>query len=350
MKLFNKKRLFVALLSLTMLLVACSNGKNNKNNESKNETVVETKNEKVESSKETKAESKATTVEIEDNKGKQTVPVNSKSVVVLDSRAFQTIEDWGIKVKAAPKAILPVESKIKSDESIKDLGNHREPKFELLAAENPEVVIVGQRFAQHYDTIKKLLPNAVVLNIDINLKSENPGKALVEGLKRNTEILGKVFNKENEAKDLIAKFDAAVKSAKDKKTDKKFAGLIVSANKIGYSAPVSGRVWGPVFTLLGLEPALKIDNASSDHKGDDISVESIAQNNPDALLVLDRDAAYGKKESKLAKDVIEGSQVLEKTKALKNGKVFYAPKETYANESIQTWTKIFTELAQFMAK
>lgn len=350
MKLLNKNKLFMALLILTMIFVSCTKNNDNKTSESKKETVKESIKEETKDSKETMSEKKSTTIEIEDNRGKHKVPLNSKSIVVLDSRSYQTIEDWGIKLKSAPKLILPVESKIKSDETVKDLGNHREPKFELLAAENPEIVIVGQRFVQHYDTIKKLLPNSIVLDINIELKSDEPGKLLIDGLKRNTEILGKIFNKEKEAKDLISKFDTAVKTAKDIKTDKKFAGLIVSGNKIGYSAPVSGRVWGPVFDILGLKPALKINNASSDHKGDDISVESIAQNNPDALLVLDRDAAYGKKESKLAKDVIEGSKVLKETNALKNNKVYYAPKETYANESIQTWTKIFTELSTFLNK
>lgn len=350
MKLLNKNKLFMALLILTMIFVSCTKNNDNKTSESKKETVKESIKEETKDSKETMSEKKSTTIEIEDNRGKHKVPLNSKSIVVLDSRSYQTIEDWGIKLKSAPKLILPVESKIKSDETVKNLGNHREPKFELLAAENPEIVIVGQRFVQHYDTIKKLLPNSIVLDINIELKSDEPGKLLIDGLKRNTEILGKIFNKEKEAKDLISKFDTAVKTAKNIKTDKKFAGLIVSGNKIGYSAPVSGRVWGPVFDILGLKPALKINNASSDHKGDDISVESIAQNNPDALLVLDRDAAYGKKESKLAKDVIEGSKVLKETNALKNNKVYYAPKETYANESIQTWTKIFTELSTFLNK
>ena len=41
-----------------------------------------------------------------------------------------------------------------ADESVLDIGNHREPNLEIIAAVEPELVIVGQRFATFYEEIK----------------------------------------------------------------------------------------------------------------------------------------------------------------------------------------------------
>ena len=77
---------------------------------------------------------------------------------------------------------------------------------------NPDLVIVGQRFADHYEEIKKLVPNANVidLNFDVSEKATKPGENLVKGLKDSTTTLGKIFAKDKEAKQLIADFDKSI--------------------------------------------------------------------------------------------------------------------------------------------
>lgn len=290
-------------------------------------------------------------VEVVDARGTHSVPKNAKSIVVLDSRAFKTLADWGIRPEVAPKAVMPKTNPIFSDDQVKDIGNHREPNLELVAAANPEIIVVGQRFGKYYDELKKLVPNAVVLDLNIDLKGDNPGEQLVKGLKHNTEVLGKIYGKEAQAKELIENFDNEVSKAKALKLDdQKFMGLIVTGGKISYSAPKTGRVWGPVFDLLKLTPSLEVKNASSDHKGDDIGVEAIAQSNPDVMLVLDRDAALANAKSLPATDVLKGSAALKETNAIKNNKVFIAPSDTYTNESIQTFTDLFKSFSEFMKK
>ena len=46
-----------------------------------------------------------------------------------------------------------------------------------------------------------------------------------------------------------------------------------------------------MYEIFGWAPALEVADSTSDHKGDEVSVEAIAQSNPDWLFVLDRDAA-----------------------------------------------------------
>ena len=112
-------------------------------------------------------------------------------------------------------------------------------------------------------------------------------------------------------------------------------GVITSGGEIGYAAPKYGRVWGPIYEILNLEPALEVNNDSSDHKGDDISVEAIAESKPDYLMVLDRDAGVSSEENaKPAKEVIEESQALKDLDVIKNDKIYYAPNDTYTNLSL----------------
>lgn len=189
---------------------------------------------------------------------------------------------------------MPADSPYVSDESVQDIGNHREPNLEIIAAVNPELVIVGQRFADFYEDIKKLVPNAAVIHIDIDVSADDgsAGEKLVNGFKDTTTMLGQIFDKNEEAKQLNERFDSALEAAKAayNGTDTVMS-VIVSGGNIGYSAPHNGRVWGPLYDIFGWVPALQVEKTTTDHQGDEVSVEAIAQSNPDWLFVLDRDAA-----------------------------------------------------------
>ncbi|NLL80949.1 MAG: ABC transporter substrate-binding protein [Tissierellia bacterium] len=335
---FIKLTIFIGIFAL--MLTACSTT----SNEASGAEVIEEINDDLEDK----------TVEIIDARGKVTVPVNPKNVVSLDSRTFETLSDWGIKLLAAPKPIMPADSPYVSDHSVLDIGNHREPNLEIIAAVEPELVIVGQRFANFYDDIKAIVPNAAVIDLDFDVSeaADTPGENLKNGLKDATITLGKIFDKNEEAERLIADFDQAIEEAKSAYNGRDtIMSLVVSGGNIGFSAPLSGRVWGPMYEIFGWVPALEVENTSSDHQGDDISVEAIAQSNPDWILVLDRDAATSSTSDAVpAQDVIDNSPALQNTNAVSQAKIIYAPDDTYTNESIQTYLELFDKIAKTLVK
>ena len=298
--------------------------------------------------------SEPSTVEITDLHGTVTVPVNPERVISLDNRTYETLSDWGIKLAAAPKGVMPADSPYVSDDSVLDIGNHREPNLEIIAAADPELVIIGQRFASYYDEIKTLVPNAVVidLNIDVSEEADSPGDNLINGLKDSTIALGKIFDKNEEAEKLTADFDQAIEDVKSvyNGTDTVMS-VVVSGGNIGFSAPLSGRVWGPMYEVFGWVPALEINNTTSDHQGDDVSVEAIAQSNPDWIFVLDRDAAVSSTTDAVpAQDIIDNSPALQNITAVTEKHIVYAPADTYTNESIQTYLELFENLAKALAE
>ncbi|MCU4298467.1 iron ABC transporter substrate-binding protein [Brevibacterium permense] len=291
------------------------------------------------------AEDSGSTIEVEDNNGKQTVASPPKSVVATDNRTFQTLSDWGIELSGGAVSLMSDDLDYTQDDSILDLGSHREPDLEKVVEAKPDLIVNGQRFAQFHDDLAKLAPEATVLELDPRDEEDFDAE-----LRRQTEVLGEVFGKQDEAKKLVDDFDASIERAQKAYDDNdKAMGLITSAGDIGYAAPSVGRTVGPVFDILDLDPALEVEEGSEDHQGDDVSVEAIAKSNPDLMIVLDRDASFAPEErdegSAPAAEVLEDSEALKDVPAIKDDKIVYFPEDTYLNEGIQTYTEFFNDFA-----
>jgi iron complex transport system substrate-binding protein len=284
----------------------------------------------------------ASTVTVEDNNGPQTITVPPNSVVATDNRTFQTLDEWGIELKAAARALMPDTVSYAANEAIIDLGTHNEPDLEAVVAVQPDLIVNGQRFAQFHDQFTQLVPNAVVLELD-----PREGEPLDQELKRQTAALGEVFGKQAEAKQLNDDLDAAIARAKAAYDP---AATVMAVNtsggNIGYLAPGVGRTLGPVFEILGLTPALEVEG-TDDHQGDDISVEAIADSDPDWILVMDRDAGVAADDPNFqpAADLLANSQALANVTAVKEDNIVIMPADTYVNEGIQTYTTFFNQFA-----
>ncbi|MCQ9344277.1 siderophore ABC transporter substrate-binding protein [Corynebacterium kozikiae] len=292
------------------------------------------------------ASSEATsTVTVEDNFGTVEITTPVQRVAATDNRTFEILDAWGVNVVAAPKTLVPATVQgIKSNEEIVDLGTHREPNLEALVAAEPDLIISGQRFSQYYEDMKTLNPDVPIIDLE-----PREGEPLVDELKRQVTELGKIFGKEAEAKEMADALDAAIARAQEayNGTDTVMA-VNVSGGEVGYIAPTVGRTFGPVFDILNLTPALEVEGASSNHEGDDISVEAIAGSNPNWIFVLDRDGATSAATEEgytPALDVIAASPALQNVAAVQDNRVVLAPADTYTNESIVTYTEIFNQIA-----
>ena len=284
-----------------------------------------------------------TTIEVEDNNGAQTVATPPASVVATDNRTFETLSDWGVELSAGAVSLMPDTIAYTEQEGIIDLGSHREPDLEAVVAADPDLIVNGQRYSQYHDDFVDLVPDATILELD-----PRDGEPFDAELARQVTVLGEVFDKQAEAEALVADFEAAVERAQAAYDgESSVMGVITSGGEIGYSAPGHGRTLGPVFDILGLTPALEVPEASEDHQGDDISVEAIADSNPDWILVMDRDAAVGAEDPAYspAAEVLEDSAALTNVTAVAEGNIVYMPADTYTNEGIQTYTEFFNTFA-----
>lgn len=292
------------------------------------------------------------TVEVTDMAGTtHTVPAEPESVVATDNRVFRTLAEWDVDLSAAPVDLMPddmeVLEKYTKNEDILNIGNHREPNMEMVTAAQPDLVINGQRFSQHGEAIADAIDEGTPI-VDTDIDTESG--AIDEEFRDQITLLGETFGRQDEASDLIAEFDKALESAKEAyDPEMTVAGLITSGGDINYSAPTTGRAIGPLYDILELTPALD-DDGSTDHMGDDISVEAIAAANPDFLIVMDRDAAVGDGTSASAKELIEESEALQNVPAVENDNIYYMPADFYVAEDIQNHTVVLNDLADMWSK
>lgn len=290
----------------------------------------------------------ATSVTIEDNTGTHEISTPPASVVALDNRTFQTLSDWGVELAAGAVALMPETVSYVSEDGIVDIGLHHEPNLEAIVSVEPDLIISGQRFTQHNTAIADLVPDATIIDLE-----PREGEPFDEELKRQVTALGEIFGKQDEAKELVDEFEAAVERAKAAYDSADTVMAVnTSGGEIGYIAPTVGRTLGPIYDLLGLTPALEVDDATDDHQGDEISVEAIAASNPDWLLVLDRDAVFAAETPDYvqAAEILESSEALAGVTAVKDGQIVYMPTDTYLNEGIQTYTTFLNDLADAFEK
>jgi iron complex transport system substrate-binding protein len=285
-----------------------------------------------------------TTVTIEDNHGSVEVPVNPERVVALDNHVFETLSSWDVPLVAAPKGIMGdgLWPAYTDDEAVLDVGTHREPNLESVVAAEPDLIIGGYRFSDSYDDLVAQNPDAVVIEIAPRDDEEQSGE-----LVRQVEILGQIFDREDEAAAIVADYEQAVADATDAYDGTStVVGLITSGGEISYSAPVSGRSIGTLFPTLGLQPAIEQEAEDTSH-GDDISVEAIAAADPDWIVVLDRDGAgVGEGEYRPASELIGGSAALAGVTAVAQDQVIYLDPDFYLTEDIQAYTALYEQVAQ----
>lgn len=285
----------------------------------------------------------ATTVTVEDNHGAIEVPVAPARVVALDNTTFETLSEWGVTLAAAPKPLMfDLWPTLSGGDEVLDAGLHREPNIENILAAEPDLIVGGYRFRDIYDQLKEIQPATIET-------SPREGEDHASELKRQTEILGQVFGKNDEAAKLTADLDAAISDAKSAyDPSQTVMGLITSGGKIAYAAPGEGRGVGVLFPTLGLTPALERSAEDASH-GDDISVEAIAAANPEWLFVLDRDAMFGEDGYVSAKQLVENAEALKNVPAVQKGQIVYLDGSFYLDEGIQAYTALYRSAAEAFA-
>ena len=292
----------------------------------------------------TGAESHTSSVTIEDNRGSVDVALPVQRAASADNRTFEVLAQWDVPLVAAPKGLIPSTVTAYNGDDVADMGNHRDPDLVALTGAQPDLIISGQRFSQYDDQMAELNPDVPLLDLE-----PREGQPLDSELARQVTALGQVFGKETEAEQLVTDFNNALERAKAAYDGSSTVmALNVSGGEIGYVAPTVGRTWGPLYDLVGLKPApVDDEEASSNHKGDDISVEALREANRGGLLVLARDGVMSadKEGYTPAQDVIAGNSALQNVTAVAKGQTVYAPKDTYTNESIITYTEILNSMA-----
>ncbi|MFI6284024.1 siderophore ABC transporter substrate-binding protein [Streptomyces sp. NPDC051018] len=279
-------------------------------------------------------------VTVATSKGDLEVPREPARVAALDNTSFATLKAFGVKPVVVPKALLPKAGfeDWKNDSSIKDAGTHREPKFEAINAAEPDLIVGGYRFTDHHDKLAK-----IATTVDVAPSDEAAG-GYVNSLRTQTEELGKIFGKEDEAKEIVAALDKARDAAAQATKGESVFLAVASAGKIDNGASRIGRLAEP----LKLKNVLSAEgqDSTSVHDNSGLAPETIAQLNPDWMIMMDRDAATGGEgtEAVAAKKLVDGMEAWDKTTFRTKNQVVYLQSDFYVTEGAQAYTDAFNKV------
>src|SRR5690606_38252236 len=251
----------------------------------------------------------AAEITIKHAQGETTLPDTPKKVIVFDMASLDTLDALGVEVAGVPGGNKPDSlKKYEGDEYLK-VGTLFEPDFEAVNAAEPDLIIVGGRSAPKYADLSKIAPT-----IDMTSAPDD----FLNNMKANVKTLASVFGKDEEAQARLAKLDESIAALKVKAAN---AGRVLTILTTGGRMSAHGK--GGRFTIVyddfGMTPAAE-DLKVGTH-GQSISNEFILENNPDWLLVVDRDAAIGQ-EGQAAEQVLN-NELVTQANAWKNNHVVY---------------------------
>lgn len=284
-------------------------------------------------------------VTVTDLAGNEVTIESADSVAITDNRFFQLAADWDLPVSVAPLDLFSPKNPLKDSTEILNIGLHTEPDFEQIVAADPDVVVNGYRFGgeENAQGVKDAAPDAAFIDMT-GPEDQTVDEFVVESV----TLMGEVFNKKAEAEALVEELHTAIEKAKDAyDPEKTVMGLVTSGGEINYSNPTDGRGASIFFSLLGLTPALDAAG-SSDHTGDNVSLEALAQANADYLLVLDRDAAVSEDGQTVvpALELITGSAALSNVPAVKNEAITVMPADYYLTEDVFAYIAVLNGLTE----
>lgn len=246
------------------------------------------------------------------------VPVNPEKVAVFDYGALSTIHALGEaeSVVGLPKgdggSTLPEQLEEYKGDAYANLGSLKDPDFEKIAELQPEIIMISGRQANStiISEFEKAAPDAQVLYVAPSTDN------YFEEVRHYTQMLGKIYNKSDEAEALIADLDSKIEEVKQKAADFDETLLFVMANEGELSAHGPGGRYGYLYDELGFAPV--DEEISTTRHGQAISYEYINDRNPGIILALDRGSAIG---GQSASSSVLDNDVLQDVDAIKNDRV-----------------------------
>ena len=253
-----------------------------------------------------------TTVQVTDANGeKAELKKNPKRVVVFDYGVADILKNLGVDaVVGLPKnGKMPEILSNYSDDKYTNVGSLKETDFEAVESLNPDLIIIGGRQAEDIDSFKEIAPT-------VNLAVD--GQDYMNSFKTVVTDLGKLFDKEDEAKKAIDEIEAKIEKVNKTVKEKGLTASVVMANEGNISAFSAKSRYGLIYNGLGFAEVDK--NIDDSTHGQQVSFEYFLENKSDYVFVVDRGAVTGKGES--AKALFD-NEVMNKTEVAKNGNIVY---------------------------
>lgn len=240
------------------------------------------------------------------------VPYDPDAVATLDMAALDIIDSIGMsdRVVGTASTTLDYLQDYVDDENVADLGTIKEADLEAVAAAAPDIIFIGGRLSESYDDLSEIAP-VVYLATDTDL-------GVVESTRQNAQTIASIFGLEDEVDTLMDDYETRIEALQQiAEGHTALVGMYTSGslNVLGDDARCS---------LIGNEVGftnLAADEVTSTH-GNEVSFETIVEEDPEYIFVLNRDAAIGSDGADQAQETVE-NELTEETTAYQNGNIIY---------------------------
>ncbi len=241
--------------------------------------------------------------------GTTVVPLTPRRVVVFDPAALDILQALEVEVYAVAGDTFPKHLAAFNDAKYPRMGTLFEPDYEALQAARPDLIITGGRSSAKYANLSRIAPT-----VDVPMS----GKDYLDSVIANTQMLARIFGKEEKARALIESLRQSVAELRQVAAARG-KGLVVLVTGGRMSAYGPGSRFGVIHGDFGVPEAAEGLRISL--HGESISSEFIREKDPDWLFVIDRDAATGQKEGN-ARQVLD-NELVRQTAAWRKGQVVY---------------------------
>ena len=242
----------------------------------------------------------------DNNENKDVAMESGEEVVVATSVAVTEILDaLGVKVSGVPKTSYELP---KSTEGAVEIGNPMSPDLEIIKSLNPTIVV-------SVDTLGSDYMNLFTEN---NIPSEFVSLESLDGLKEAITILGKKFDKNDEAKNLLNEIELKESEVKKKAETLENPEILVLFAAPGSTMIATSKSYiGSLVKIVGGKNIVE-DNSTSFTT---YNKEDLAMLNPEKILVMVH-AMPEETKAALEKEMSTDS-AWQNIKAVKEGNVIY---------------------------
>lgn len=261
------------------------------------------------------------TVTVEHKLGTTVIEKLPQRVVALDMNEVDFLDQLGVSVVGMPKDFVPhFLGRYKDAPQVEDTGAIVQPNLERVHAAKPDLILITSLQAKHYKELSEIAPT---IHFDVDYRDSQVKH--IEVIKDHLITLGRIFGKEDLARQKSTELDAKVEEARRITQSSPEKALIVLHNNGAFSSFGMQSRYGFVFNALGVTPASP--TVETGLHGQPVSSEFIQQANPGVIYIVDRTAVMEGRPGLNAESL--GNPLLRQTNAWKNGRVVFADSEAW---------------------
>lgn len=318
-----KKKIISILIALGMMtsFAGCKDANKNLNDTSKNDKKVEEKGKE----KSSQYPLNIKNYDADGNEYELKIDKKPEKIITTNQTTTELLLTLGLGKNMVGTAYLdnPVLPELKAEYDKIPVLSEKYPSKEVIISKKPDAIVGWSSafFEKNLGDVKTWNEKGMTTFIQRNTLGK---KCTVDNIYKDIEDLGKIFDIENKANEVITSMKKRVEDVQSKIKGKKEAKVLVvegiSENK--YYAYGQNSLVNDMVKMAGGV------NVETNEKGGEYSAENILNKNPDVIVLIHFETQV--KDNKEA-DALLNNKALKDVNAIKNKKIIYTPlAETYA--------------------